>query len=235
MNTSDQPAAPAPVSRTNRTRFGKYSKKTRGLISLSTLAATTPYSISRNAWLPRGTPSIRTHIVAAQQRTASPSTGRRMRQQGDAAGLQGDPFAVSGQAAEGDEQPQQERHRDGDGQCGRHEQDEHARDDGEGDALADESLGVAVDRVHHQHQGEDREREDERGDDFAQRVAVDDAEHATAATITQSAGARQRAAARTSCGLQVGLGRGAVREALGDAEAGARSRSGIHKPCTGWF
>ncbi len=78
-NTLFQPTPPAAVSPTNRTRLGKYSKKTLGLISLSTLAATTPYSISRNAWLLRGTPSTSTQSVAAQQRTARPMTGLSIR------------------------------------------------------------------------------------------------------------------------------------------------------------
>ena len=135
---------------------GSRRRRCRGLISLSTRAATTPYSISRNAWLLRGTASTRTHCVAAQHRTASSEHRAQHPEQRDAAGLEGDPFAVAREAAEGDEQAQQERHRDGDGQGLGHEQREHPDDDRDRHALFEERLGVAVDGLHHQHEREDQ-------------------------------------------------------------------------------
>ena len=173
--------------------MGKYSKKTRGLISLSTFAATTPYSISRNAWLARGTRVDEHPERGGPAEDGQGEDGPQHPQQRDAAGLEGDPFAVAREAAEGDEQAQQEGHRDRDGEGLGDQEHEHPQDDGRRDTpLARSAWRPRSMVLHHQHEGEDRERQEEGREDFAKRVAVEDAEHAAAATIAQTPRRRQR-------------------------------------------
>ena len=90
--------------------------------------------------------------------------------------------------------------------AGRHQEQEHPDDDRQarrpwrGGASA-----IALDGLHHQHEGEDQERQHERRQDFAERVAVDDAEHA-ARSNDSTDGPEESAAARRSgrCGRRGG-------------------------------
>ena len=101
----------------------------------------------------------------------------------DAAGLEGDPFAVAREPAEADQQTDQQRHRDGDGE-GLRQQGHHEREDGGGrGALGDERFGQLDEERQGQHEGEDQERHQEGRDDAADDVAVEESEHTLGDTI----------------------------------------------------
>ena len=123
-------------------------------------------------------------LVGARQRHEHHVGGRgpgRHRQHDDrpqhpeeahAARLEDDELAVGRQAAEADENAQQQRHRNGDAQCLRHERQQHPEDGRPRDAFGDQLLGVLQDRRHHQDERQQQQPQAEGDQDFPDEIAV---------------------------------------------------------------
>jgi len=94
--------------------------------------------------------------------------------QADAARLQRDELAVGGELPEPDQNPEEHRHRNGDPQRGRQQRQQHAPDGGPRDPFGDQRLGLAQDRRDQEDEGQDDERDQQRRDDLANQVTVED-------------------------------------------------------------
>ena len=83
----------------------------------------------------------------------------RSHQQGeiDATSFQCHKFALGRESPEGEEDADQERHRDGEDQKGRQQAGEEAEDLAKGDALVDDHLHELLAAPHHQDEGEDHQ------------------------------------------------------------------------------
>jgi hypothetical protein len=91
----------------------------------------------------------------------------------DAARLERDELAVRRQAAQAQQDPVQQRHRNRDAQRLRDQRQQDAQDDRPRHALGDQPLGVQQDGRHHQHEGEADQRQERRRHDFAHEIPVE--------------------------------------------------------------
>ena len=113
----------------------------------------------------------------------------------DAAGLEGDPFAVAREAAEADENPDQQGHRNGHRQRLRHQREHQGEDGRRRSPFGDQRFPEFQDERQGQHEREDQERHQERRDDCPDDVAVEDSEHTLVPTRYHTRGGGRRWAA----------------------------------------
>ena len=95
----------------------------------------------------------------------------------DAAGLERHDFAVSGEASEGNQHADEQRHGNRDAERLRHQRDEHARHDAPRHALGDEPFALLDDRRNLQRKGQHQQRDRERREELAQQIAIESPQH----------------------------------------------------------
>ena len=95
----------------------------------------------------------------------------------DTAGLQRHGLTVAGQSPESHQEPDEDRHRDGDAECLRNERQHELGDRPAADTLREQLLDHGHDRVDHEDEGEDQKTEKHHPECFPQDVAVNDAQH----------------------------------------------------------
>ena len=95
----------------------------------------------------------------------------------DAERLEGDDLGIGRKPGQPAQNAHQDGHRQGEGQDGRDEEAEDAQGPEERHALVDEEFGQEQDLVHQQDEGDEKQSDEERRDDLAQNVPVDELGH----------------------------------------------------------
>ena len=98
----------------------------------------------------------------------------------DAARLKRDRLAIGRQAAEGDQEPDEQRYRDRDRQRLRHERHQYAQHDRPRHALGDQPFAVVRERWNEQQEREDEKPDQEGQQQFTDNIAVNNPQHTDA-------------------------------------------------------